>query len=80
LSKDKGNLKINLVTNKKQSEIGLSQVKSDMEFVETEIRFDEKVMLAQFTNRSVLTEYPQSEFASDIRELTYSLLEDFSII
>ena len=80
LSKDTGNLKINLVTNKKQSEIGLSQVKSDMEFVETEIRFDEKVMLSQFTNRSVLTEYPQSEFASDIRELTYSLLEDFSII
>lgn len=73
-------LGINLITNKKVNDLGLSQIRSDLEFVETEIRFDEKVHLAQFANRSVLTAYPDSEFASDVRELTYSLLEDFSMI
>lgn len=73
-------LTINLITNKKVSDLGLNQIKSDLEFVETEIRFDEKVHLSQFANRSVLTAYPESDFASDVRELTYSLLEDFSLI
>jgi len=73
-------LGINLITNKKVNDLGLSQIKNDFEFIETEIRFDEKVHLAQFANRSVLTAYPDSEFASDVRELTYSLLEDFSMI
>lgn len=73
-------LGINLITNKKVNDLGLNQIRSDLEFVETEIRFDEKVHLAQFANRSVLTAYPDSEFASDVRELTYSLLEDFSMI
>ena len=73
-------LRINLITNKKVNDFGLNQIKSDLDFVETEIRFDEKVHLAQFANRSVLTTYPDSDFASDVRELTYSLLEDFSLI
>lgn len=73
-------LRINLITNKKVNDFGLNQIKSDLDFVETEIRFDEKVHLAQFANRSVLTAYPDSDFASDVRELTYSLLEDFSLI
>lgn len=73
-------LRINLITNKKVNDFGLNQIKSDLDFVETEIRFDEKVNLAQFANRSVLTAYPDSDFASDVRELTYSLLEDFSLI
>ena len=73
-------LRINLITNKKVNDLGLNQIKSDLDFVETEIRFDEKVHLAQFANRSVLTTYPDSDFASDVRELTYSLLEDFSLI
>lgn len=73
-------LRINLITNKKVNDLGLNQIRSDLEFVETEIRFDEKVHLAQFANRSVLTTYPDSDFASDVRELTYSLLEDFSMI
>ena len=77
-SEDK--LRINLITNKKVNDFGLNQIKSDLDFVETEIRFDEKVHLAQFANRSVLTTYPDSDFASDVRELTYSLLEDFSLI
>lgn len=73
-------LRIKLITNKKVNDLGLNQIRSDLEFVETEIRFDEKVHLAQFANRSVLTTYPDSDFASDVRELTYSLLEDFSMI
>jgi len=73
-------LGINLITNKKVNDLGLSQIKNDFEFIETEIRFDEKVHFAQFANRSVLTAYPDSDFASDVRELTYSLLEDFSMI
>jgi cellulose biosynthesis protein BcsQ len=73
-------LRIDLITNKKVNDLGLNQINSDLDFVETEIRFDEKVHLAQFANRSVLTTYPDSDFASDVRELTYSLLEDFSLI
>ncbi|MEN9454352.1 MAG: hypothetical protein RLZZ19_839, partial [Actinomycetota bacterium] len=38
------------------------------------------VALSQLTGKSVLTEDKNSRVAADYREITYSLLEEFSLI
>lgn len=52
----------------------------DLKSLDTEIRFDEKVKEAQTSSRSTLSAFPDCDFSSDIREVTYSILEDFSLI
>lgn len=55
-------------------------ISDELQSLETEIRFDEKVQEAQTSSRSALSAYPDCDFSSDIREVTYSILEDFSLI
>jgi hypothetical protein len=52
----------------------------ELKSLDTEIRFDEKVKEAQTSSRSTLSAFPDCDFSSDIREVTYSILEDFSLI
>ena len=52
----------------------------ELKSLDTEIRFDEKVKEAQTSSRSTLSAFPGCDFSSDIREVTYSILEDFSLI
>ena len=52
----------------------------ELKSLDTEIRFDEKVKEAQTSSRSTLSTFPDCDFSSDIREVTYSILEDFSLI
>ncbi|MFM9098740.1 MAG: ParA family protein [Actinomycetota bacterium] len=77
----------------KKPEIRLLEIKSvawdeelrkavleDFKFFDVSIRRDESVLAAQLSTRSVLSEYPHSNIASDFRELGYSLLEEIGLL
>lgn len=55
-------------------------VREDFNFFDISIRRDESLLAAQLTTRSVLSEYPHSDIASDFRELGYSLLEEIGLL
>ena len=58
----------------------VSQLRNDFTVLEPTIHRDNSVALSQLTGKSVLTEDKNSRVAADYREITYSLLEEFSLI
>lgn len=56
------------------------QIKADFQINEVTIREDIKAAEAITTGKSVLTYAPDSDVASDYRELTYVILDQFSLI
>jgi cellulose biosynthesis protein BcsQ len=58
----------------------VSQLRNDFTVLEPNIHRDNSVALSQLTGKSVLTEDKNSRVAADYREITYSLLEEFSLI
>lgn len=55
-------------------------VMEDFKFLGIAIRRDESILAAQLSTRSVLSEFPHSEMASDFRELGYLLLEEIGLL
>ena len=58
----------------------LTLLRNDFAMLEPSIHREEVVGLSQVTGRSVLTEYKNSVSAANYREVTYSLLEELSLI
>ena len=69
---------LNLISNARRTHS--VPIGDELKSLDTEIRFDEKVKEAQTSSRSTLSAFPDCDFSSDIREVTYSILEDFSLI
>lgn len=69
---------LNLISNARRTQS--VPIGDELKLLDTEIRFDEKVQEAQTSSRSTLSAYPDCDFSSDIREVTYAILEDFSLI
>lgn len=55
-------------------------VSEDFKFFDIAIRRDPSILSSQLSTRSVLSEFPHSEMASDFRELGYSLLEEVGLL
>jgi cellulose biosynthesis protein BcsQ len=72
--------KIDLVLNAKRSETALEFAREEFVILEPEVRSDVEVAKSQLGTRSALSESATCDFASDVRELTYALLEDFAMI
>jgi hypothetical protein len=72
--------KIDLVLNAKRSETALEFAREEFVILEPEVRSDVEVAKSQLGTRSALSESTTCDFASDVRELTYALLEDFAMI
>ena len=58
----------------------ISQLKSDFELLTPAIRFGKEAYESQTEGKSLLTTANRSELASDYREVTYTLLEQLSLI